>query len=162
MMVHAPGITDKGVVTERLTEFVDLFPSLAEAAGLPKVPLCPEDSRSVATCTEGTSFVPLMTEPSRTWKSGAFSQYPRMLIDGDMKMGYTVRMDKYRYTEWRAYDDVLYAPIGDSSGEEELYDHVNDPDENVNVAYDQKYSGIRKQLQQELRQGWRNALPPQN
>ncbi len=43
MMVRVPGLTDSGMVTEHLTEFVDLFPTLAEAAGLPKIPLCPED-----------------------------------------------------------------------------------------------------------------------
>ena len=43
MMVHVPGLTDSGIQTEHLTEFVDLFPTLAEAAGLPKIPLCPED-----------------------------------------------------------------------------------------------------------------------
>ena len=37
MMVRVPGMTDKGVVTEQLTEFVDLFPTLAEAAGLDPV-----------------------------------------------------------------------------------------------------------------------------
>ena len=37
MMVRVPGVTDRGVVTERLTEFVDLFPTLAEAAGLDPV-----------------------------------------------------------------------------------------------------------------------------
>ena len=37
MMVHVPGLTDQGIVTEQLTEFVDLYPTLAEAAGLPKV-----------------------------------------------------------------------------------------------------------------------------
>ena len=160
MMVHVPGLTDKGLATERLTEFVDLFPSLAEAAGLPTVPLCPQDSRSVATCTEGKSFVPLMKDPSREWKSGAFSQYPRMLIDGDMIMGYTLRTDKYRYTEWQEYDDVLYASIGTGNKGVELYDHGSDPDENVNVASMRQYADVRKQLQKQLRQGWRKALPP--
>ena len=35
-------LTDGGIMTEHLSEFVDLFPTLAEAAGLPKVPVCPE------------------------------------------------------------------------------------------------------------------------
>lgn len=37
MMIHIPGQTDQGIITEQLTEFVDLYPTLVEAAGLPKV-----------------------------------------------------------------------------------------------------------------------------
>ena len=48
MMVHIPGVTDRGLVTEQLTEYVDLFPTLAEAAGLPPLPLCPADSSKVS------------------------------------------------------------------------------------------------------------------
>jgi iduronate 2-sulfatase len=43
-MVHIPGKTDKGIVTEKLVEFVDLFPTLVEAADFKPLPLCPEDS----------------------------------------------------------------------------------------------------------------------
>ena len=32
MMVHIPGLTDAGIATEQLTEFVDLFPTLVDAA----------------------------------------------------------------------------------------------------------------------------------
>ena len=47
MMVHVPGLTDKGIVTEKLTEFVDLFPTLVDAAGLPSMPKCPENSSAI-------------------------------------------------------------------------------------------------------------------
>jgi iduronate 2-sulfatase len=47
MMVHIPGKTDKGIVTEKLVEFVDLFPTLVEAADFKPLPLCPEDSTKV-------------------------------------------------------------------------------------------------------------------
>ena len=47
MMIHIPGLTDKGIVTEKLTEFVDLFPTLVDAAWLPPIPLCPEKSQKV-------------------------------------------------------------------------------------------------------------------
>ena len=96
MMVHVPGRTDDGVVTERLTEFVDLFPSLAEAAGLPPVPLCPEESGDVELCTEGVSFLPLIEQPERGWKTASFSQFPRMNMSGTTIMGYTLRTDRYR------------------------------------------------------------------
>jgi len=41
----------------------------------------------------------------------------------------------------------------------ELYDHQNDPDENVNIAVDQASAGVLKQLTQQWRDGWRKALP---
>ena len=61
MMVHVPGVTDKGMQAEQLTEFVDLFPTLAEAAGLPKVPLCPEDDPTKVKILKGNAvFVPII------------------------------------------------------------------------------------------------------
>ena len=96
MMVRVPGLTDHGPITEQLTEFVDLFPTLAEAAELPPVPQCPEKSTSIELCTEGKSFVPLMSDPKRQWKKAAFSQYPRMDVAGSAVMGYTMRTDRYR------------------------------------------------------------------
>ena len=95
--VRVPGVTDNGVVTERLTEYVDLFPTLAEAARLPQVPLCPEDSSKLDVCTEGVSLLPLMRDPKRTWKSAAFSQYPRLeRVDATTRMAYTIRTEHFR------------------------------------------------------------------
>ena len=42
----------------------------------------------------------------------------------------------------------------------ELYDHVRDPHENVNVADDPNYAGVRRELIRQLQGGWRAALPP--
>ena len=62
-MIHIPGLTDNGVVSEQLTEFVDIFPTITEAAGIQKVPQCPENSSNVVTCHEGTSLMPLISRP---------------------------------------------------------------------------------------------------
>ena len=160
MMIHVPGVTDSGVVTEQLTEFVDLFPTLAEAAGLPRVPLCPENSANVATCTEGVSMVPLMSgNMTTTWKPAVFSQYPRMLIDGDIVMGYSMRTDRFRYTEWLEYDSTLYKPFPGEAMAVELYDHLSDPDEDINVASFAKYAEWKKMLHKQLEAGWRSAIP---
>ena len=43
--------------SENLVEFVDILPTLVEAAGLPELEKCPEDSRNVAICREGTSLL---------------------------------------------------------------------------------------------------------
>ena len=32
-MVRIPGLTDEGIVTQKLTEFVDIFPTVIEASG---------------------------------------------------------------------------------------------------------------------------------
>jgi arylsulfatase A-like enzyme len=79
MMVHVPGLTDNGITTQFYTEHVDLFPTLAEAAALSPLRKCPPGDASfkVALCTEGSSLVPLMKDPSKPIKSASFSQYPR-------------------------------------------------------------------------------------
>ena len=101
MMIRIPGLTDSGIVTEKLTEFVDLFPTLVEAAGLPQLPLCPEDSSQVKLCREGSSFMPLIRNPNSAWKNASLSQYPRTVHrSGGHAMGYTMKTDRYRYTEW--------------------------------------------------------------
>ena len=163
MMVHIPGLTDKGIMASGLTEFVDLFPSLVEAAGLPQIPLCPEEgSPEVKTCTEGLSFLPLVKNESMPWKKAAFSQYARFVAGP--YMGYTIRTDQYRYTEWprfhfypefQAHWKLQY--MGHES--HELYDHYVDPQENTNVAHRQEYADVVEELQRMLKAGWRKAMP---
>ncbi len=74
MMVKIPGLTDGGVTVTQLTEFVDLFPTLVEAARLPPIPQCPVESQDVSTCHEGASMIPLIHNPLQNWKKAAFSQ----------------------------------------------------------------------------------------
>ena len=157
MMVSIPGVTDSGVVTEALTEFVDLFPTLVDAAGLPPLPLCPENSSAVVLCREGSSLMPLIHNPTRPWKSRVFSQYPR---DDHRVMGYTMRTDRFRYTEWAEFHgEPAYRPDWGNLTGVELYDHQNDPEENVNQAHNSAYHGYRTVLSHALHAGWRAALP---
>ena len=160
MMVHIPGMTDKGIITEHLTEFVDLFPTLVEAAGLKPLELCPEDSSKVKVCREGTSLMSLVKDPkSSHWKQKAFSQYPRK-PNGQNAMGYTMRTNDFRYTEWVKFIGAPeYKPDWNSLFGVELYDHSKDPEENVNVAHKKEYQDMVKTLSKELHDGWRAALP---
>ena len=43
--------------SENLVEFVDILPTLVEAAGLPELEKCPVDSRNITICREGTSLL---------------------------------------------------------------------------------------------------------
>jgi len=140
LIVSVPG--QKPGRTDALVEFVDIYPSLAELCGLPM-----DDG------LEGTSFVPLIQDPKRPWKSAAFSQYRRVIPGHGLGMGYSMRTDRYRLTEW----------IG-AKGESvavELYDHQADPMENVNVAGRPENGALVERLLERLHAGWRSAGPPQ-
>ena len=135
LMISAPEQKKRGSKTDALVEFVDIYPSLCELAGLP-----------LTSGLEGKSFVPLMEDPKREWKTAAFSQYPRGKV-----MGYAMRTDRYRYIEW--------AEKGKSPEGIELYYHKRDPDENVNVAKLPENKKLVAELSEQLRKGWKAAVP---
>jgi iduronate 2-sulfatase len=135
MIISAPNQKTAGRTTAALSEFVDIYPTLCELAGLP----LPQG-------LEGTSLVPVLNDPGRPWKTAAFSQYPRGKV-----MGHSIRTDRYRYTEWAEPDKE---PVG-----LELYDHQADPAENVNLAGRPEQKELVAQLNRQLQAGWRGALP---
>ena len=128
-----------------LVEFVDIYPTLCELAGLP-----------VPDHLQGISLVPLVEDPDRPWKSAVFSQFLREGIwiapDGIEYMGYAVRTDRYRYVTWVNWETGEVAA-------RELYDHETDPGENVNLAGQPEYAGTLAELEQVRLAGWRAALP---
>jgi len=48
MMLSVPGLTDGGIQSNALVEFVDIFPTIVEAAGLLVPMVCPNDSSKVS------------------------------------------------------------------------------------------------------------------
>ena len=42
LLLAVPGLTDSGLRTKHLVEFVDIFPTIVEAAGLPLLEVIPE------------------------------------------------------------------------------------------------------------------------
>ncbi len=144
LIISVPGMKNPGAHTNALVEFVDVYPSLAELAGLP-----------LPTHLEGTSFQPLLNEPNRPWKSAAFSQYPRKggkTRSGEL-MGYSMRTERYRLTVW--VDRKDHAQIDAI----ELYDHQNDPLENTSIAKDPANTELVEQLMAQWRRGWQGAKP---
>ena len=162
MMIHIPGETDSGIETDALVEFVDMFPTLVEAANLTQLPLCDPDSSSTALCREGESLIPLITNPNPgtgQWKNASFSQVKTSHKNGNAVMGYSIRTDQFRYTEWVLFNETTNIPVWSTVYGTELYDHDIDHYENTNQAGNSSYSSDITQLSEDLRNGWRDARP---
>ena len=136
MILSIPGMKTAGKRTWALTEYVDIYPTLCQACGLPQ-----------PAHLEGLSVMLLVDNPDRPWKKAALSQYPRGKV-----MGYTMRTERFRYTEWRDRKSNKVMA-------RELYDHEKDPQENVNAVDVPEYERDVRRLARMLDQGWRGARP---
>jgi arylsulfatase A-like enzyme len=141
LILSVPGMKNAGTHTDALVEFVDVYPTLSELAGL-----------SLPEHLEGVSVKPLLDDPKRPWKTAAFSQYPRAKIKG--LMGYSMRTDRYRFTVWVSLLDPAKVDAI------ELYDHQIDPQENVNIAKDPIHAELVQRLMAQWKKGWQGAKPP--
>jgi len=99
-----------GTRVRSLTEFIDIYPSLCDLAGLPK-----------PAHLQGRSFVHLLKNPNAPWKSYAVGRY---------RLGDTIRSDQYRFSEYSKDGNVIARM---------LYNHATDPDETVNAS-EQSYN----------------------
>lgn len=148
LMFRYPG-QEKGVRSDALTELIDMFPTLCDMAGVEK-----------ADYLQGTSMVPLVEDPDREWKKAAFSQFrrrARVSKDGNEYMGYSMQTDQYHYIEWYEWDNGKKSKGALKA--RELYDHESDPQENQNIADEAGMEDIVNQLSEQLKQGWRAAVP---
>ncbi len=152
LIVNAPDIKAKGQQCDRLVELVDIFPTLSDLAGIqpPKY-------------LQGASMKPLLENPEQQWKSAVFSQHhrrPKESPDKQRYMGYSMRTEKYHFVEWYYWDDDK--KLKGDYVTSELYDSMNDPDENINISGELENKEVIKGLSEQLHNGWRKALPDQN
>jgi arylsulfatase A-like enzyme len=107
----------------------------------------------------------LLNEPGLEWKSAAFSQFllgrfgRTETIEGE-QMGYAIRTDRYRYVEWYRWDAEGKKP--EELLHRELFDHLTDPHENINLAADPALGSLADSMALQLDRGWRHSLPGNN
>lgn len=123
LIIFDPNAKGNGVPCERVVEFVDIYPTVADLAGL--VP--PAE-------VSGRSLRPLLHSPDSAWEGTAFTQILRP-GDGHPFVGRSIRTSRWRLSEW----------AGEYGGLE-LYDHQNDPYEFTNLANDQRWQTIIEKL----------------
>jgi iduronate 2-sulfatase len=125
LIIKAPGIIG-GAFNNSITEFVDIYPTLCDLAGL-EIPLH----------LEGESLKSRLLEPEITEEDYAVCKWTN---------GATLIEKNYFYTEWSNSDQEIFARM--------LYNHDNDPRENVNISdFDENQNTIEK-LSKKLHERW--------
>lgn len=129
LMLRAPGAQANGQACFRTVELLDLYPTLADLCGLTPPPNL-----------EGKSLRPLLNNPKSEWSLPAYTQTARRTGErGGGTMGYSVRTERFRYTEWD----------GGKEGAE-LYDQQSDPKEYHNLAKEPAYAATVAELKKLL------------
>ncbi|MEM9644197.1 MAG: sulfatase-like hydrolase/transferase, partial [Planctomycetota bacterium] len=114
ILITAPGVTHPNQFSNQPTESVDIYPTLAELAGLP----APTGPQSI----DGVSLVPVLKDPAVRVRDHAFHVYPKK------QLGRSVRTSRYRMVQWKQPN----AP--ESSATYELYDYEAAVPEKENLA----------------------------
>lgn len=123
MIISVPGQKTKGSVSGRTVELLDLFPTLTDVCGVK----APEN-------LAGKSLRPLLDQPDAEWNRPAVTQVMR----GPGRPGYSLRAERYRFTEW-------------ADGSRELYDYQNDPTELKNLAKDPAQAELVAKFAEQLK-----------
>ena len=154
LIIAGPGI--KSGKTNSLSEFVDVFPTICDLAGVP-----------IPNKLDGLSLKPLMLNNNAKVNDYSISQYPRKLKKLEMikkgytdskMMGYSLRTDKYRFTIWMN-NFTSKQPFNESQVyASEMYDYVKDPLEKVNVVNDKDYATISKELKAKMLDYFKSEL----
>ena len=108
-----------------LIEYIDVFPTLCDLAGLP------HPSQLM-----GNSFVPVIKDPDVPWKQAVFSQWQNAAA---------VTTERYTYTEWTNDQGQFLGKM--------LYDHEVDPQENINIAEVETHQALVEEMKKLLHQG---------
>ena len=124
LIISAPGRA-RGVRCNRVVELVDLYPTLAELAGLPPEP-----------GTQGQSLVPLLENPgAKRDKKDAWIFTGR---------GHGLRTERWAFMWYPAKRNRQEAFM--------LYDMKSDPGQFTNLASNPKYAGVKTRLHSRLRE----------
>ncbi|MCM5663878.1 sulfatase [Galbibacter mesophilus] len=125
LMVKNP-FTNKTGVAETLVEFVDVYPTLLEAAGLPMLEQL-----------QGKSFMKVLENPNAEFKDFIIAKYNN---------GMTIKTHTEAYTEWIGKDAAPNNKM--------FYNHITDPKENTNTVAHPENKKLTDSLSKLLKENW--------
>jgi iduronate 2-sulfatase len=123
LIIAMPG--QKPQISGRTVQLLDLYPTMADLAGLPAPPQI-----------EGRSIAPLLRKPNASWNFPAFSV---VMFQG--KLGRSVNTERWHYVEW---DEGRAGAM--------LTDHRSDPLELKNLAEGPRFADQVKQMKELLKE----------
>jgi len=139
-IIRAPGVAQAGANVMHPASLVDLYPTLIELCGLTG------DTRrnNQGAPLDGTSLVPFIKNPQlNDWNGpdAALTAIHKWKDMDPLMQNYSLRTQDWRYIRYY-------------TGDEELYDHRNDPHEWENLAsnpeYNARLASFRKQLDKRI------------
>jgi arylsulfatase A-like enzyme len=124
LIISAPGLPKSaGQGCKHVVELIDLYPTLAELAGL---------QEKAPGILQGVSLRPLLEDPARRdWKKDTAYTVTH-------RNGTSIRTPRWRYSSW-------------GGNAEELYDHDRDPREFRNLARDPDSADVLTEMRDRLR-----------
>jgi arylsulfatase A-like enzyme len=123
LIFKVPGVT-KGGKNNSITEFIDIYPTLCELTGLP-----------LPAHLEGQSLTGRLNDPEKEELDFAVSKF---------FAGVTLIEGEYFYTEYLDKNDSTVATM--------MYNHNLDPDENMNISYENDKKELVSKLSLRLRE----------
>ncbi|SHI30391.1 sulfatase [Aquimarina spongiae] len=182
MIINTPNMhkSNKGTSTEALVELVDMYPTLVELAGLhppehlegqsfvpllqnpnmewkkaafsqfPSPALREWAANPLSQGMRETYFGPLIVEVEEKIKNQQQEKWDRVLFENNL-MGYAMRTKTHRLIVWKDYTDKEKPPVF-----LELYDHISDPEESVNIANENPE--IVAKLLEQFNRGWKGNM----
>lgn len=118
LIIAAPQQAGKGQRVQGVVESVDVYPTLAQLAGL---------STPGTQTLDGMSLASVLKNPIAPTKAAIYHSFPRN-ANGRALIGRAVRTDRYRLVEWKE------AGSDPATAEYELYDYESEPEEPRNLA----------------------------
>ncbi len=138
MIIRAPGVSQAGAKTRQPVSLIDLYPTLVDLCNLEGE----TRKNSQGAPLDGFSMRPLLENPNAgEWDGPEGALTMRFAGPKNNKktnqQHWAYRTERYRY--------ILY-----NDGNEELYDHHNDPHEWRNLAENPAYSSLKTEYRQAI------------
>ncbi len=173
LLIAAPGRSRPGAVVRTPVSQVDLYPTLTELAGVKAPsnlqgqslaplladPAAPHRGWALSQTLRGggggggkRKAAAASTDAARTEKGGRKGTAMAATGGGQrgpLGGGYTLRTERWRYTEW-----------DEGRQGRELYDHANDPRELTNLASQPAHATTVRELSRQLAAAVKASLPP--